>query len=78
MLDLTDWKGRVPTDLFGGSQFPPIGADAYPVTLTGHGFFWLELLSASETTGPDAQPAQTANKPNLPPPDQPQPLRPLG
>jgi hypothetical protein len=55
-----------------------MGADAYPVTLTGHGFFWLELLSASETKGPDDQPAQTANKPDLPPPDQPQPLRPLG
>ena len=78
MLDLTDWKGRVPTDLFGGSQLPPIGANAYPVMLAGHGFFWLELQPASETKGSDDQPAQTENKPDLPPPDQPQPLRPLG
>ncbi len=36
----------------GGCPFAPIGKGAYPVTLTGHGFYWLRLLPAAE---PDAR-----------------------
>jgi hypothetical protein len=38
----------VPVDLFGGCALPPIAMEAYPITITGHGFYWLRLPSGRE------------------------------
>jgi maltose alpha-D-glucosyltransferase/alpha-amylase len=44
-LDLSEFHGRVPVELDGHSQFPPIGQLTYLLTLPPYGFYWF-LLSA--------------------------------
>src|SRR5260221_1070769 len=47
-LDLSDFTGRVPIELNGGSQFPPIGQLTYLLTLPPFGFYWFILAKESE------------------------------
>jgi maltose alpha-D-glucosyltransferase/alpha-amylase len=42
-LDLTEFQGLIPVELFGGTPFPRIGAGPYPFTLGAHSFFWFAL-----------------------------------
>jgi maltose alpha-D-glucosyltransferase/alpha-amylase len=42
-LDLAEFSGRTPVELFGRSEFPPIGELPYLLTLQGHSFFWFAL-----------------------------------
>ena len=42
-LDLAPWVGRTPVELFGGVDFPPIGASPYLFTLGPYGFHILRL-----------------------------------
>ena len=42
-LDLSDFKGMVPVEMFGRADFPPVGDQPYVITLSGHGFFWFAL-----------------------------------
>ncbi|MBA3654977.1 MAG: maltose alpha-D-glucosyltransferase [Actinobacteria bacterium] len=42
-LSLPALAGHVPVELVGRVEFPAIGADAYPVTLGPHGFYWFQL-----------------------------------
>jgi maltose alpha-D-glucosyltransferase/alpha-amylase len=42
-LDLSQWKGLRPRELFGNTSFPPIGDLPYLLTIGGHGFYWLAL-----------------------------------
>ncbi len=42
-LDLSDYLGTVPVELFGSTKFPPVGDLPYFVTLGGHGFYWFAL-----------------------------------
>jgi maltose alpha-D-glucosyltransferase / alpha-amylase len=42
-IDLAPWRGRVPFELLGRTNFPPIGDNPYLVTLGPYGFFWLLL-----------------------------------
>ncbi len=61
-LDLSEFAGRVPVELSGGSSFPKIGQLTYLLTLPPYGFSWY-LLSAdaeapawsSATQGPQAE-----------------------
>jgi maltose alpha-D-glucosyltransferase / alpha-amylase len=48
-LDLSAFKGRVPVELFGRSEFPRIGDLPYLLTLQGHSFFWFVLAPVDET-----------------------------
>ncbi|HEX5007522.1 MAG TPA: maltose alpha-D-glucosyltransferase, partial [Hyphomonadaceae bacterium] len=48
-IDLSEWKGRVPLELMGQKNFPPIGDAAYVVTLVPYGFFWFELCETLES-----------------------------
>lgn len=43
-LDLSDFEGYYPIDLFGDSVFPRIGELSYLVTLGPHGFYWFRLV----------------------------------
>jgi maltose alpha-D-glucosyltransferase / alpha-amylase len=47
-LDLSDYVGRVPIELDGGSVFPPIGQLTYLLTLPPFGFYWFLLAEESE------------------------------
>ena len=42
-IDLAPWRGRVPFELLGRTNFPPIGDNPYLVTLGPYGFFWFLL-----------------------------------
>jgi len=42
-LDLSQYRGMVPLELFGHTEFPPIGDLPYLLTLGPHAFFWFAL-----------------------------------
>ncbi|MGH2635918.1 MAG: maltose alpha-D-glucosyltransferase [Actinomycetota bacterium] len=42
-LDLSEYRGLVPHELFGGTVFPPIGELPYFLTLGPHSFYWFRL-----------------------------------
>ncbi|VTS04192.1 maltose alpha-D-glucosyltransferase [Tuwongella immobilis] len=42
-LDLSNYRGMIPEELFGRTQFPAIGDGAYPLTMGPHGFYWFAL-----------------------------------
>jgi maltose alpha-D-glucosyltransferase/alpha-amylase len=48
-LDLAAYKGKVPVELFGQTDFPPIGDLPYFVTLGPHGFYWFKLENTRAT-----------------------------
>jgi len=45
-LDLHEYEGRVPVEMFGQSQFPRIGELPYLLTLAPRGYFWFQLRGA--------------------------------
>jgi len=46
-LDLSEFRGRIPIELDGGSVFPPIGQLPYLLTLAPFGFYWFNLAEES-------------------------------
>jgi len=48
-LELSEFAGRTPIELDGGSVFPPIGQLSYLLTLSPYGFYWFRL--ADEEAG---------------------------
>jgi len=50
-LDLSEFEGRTPVEMIGGTPFPPIGKLTYLLTLPPYGFYWFELRS--EATMPN-------------------------
>src|SRR5580700_2407748 len=49
-IDLTSWRGRVPFELLGRTNFPPIGDGPYLVTIAPYGFFWFLLREPDAST----------------------------
>jgi len=47
-LDLSEFQGRLPIELDGHTQFPPIGQLTYLLTLPPYGFYWFLLSEADE------------------------------
>ena len=47
-IDLSEWRGRVPYEMLGRTQFPRIGTLPYLVTLAPYGFFWFNLHDEAE------------------------------
>jgi maltose alpha-D-glucosyltransferase/alpha-amylase len=47
-LDLSEYEGRYPVELYGGSRFPRIGELPYLLTLAPRGFFWFQLEKPPE------------------------------
>jgi len=60
-LDLSEFRGCTPTELFGHTPFPRIGTLPYLLTLGPHGFFWFSIQPAAEPTlsVTDVQPGNT-------------------
>ncbi|RAU82701.1 maltose alpha-D-glucosyltransferase [Pontibacter arcticus] len=58
-LDLQEYKGRVPMEVFSKNNFPGIKEDAYLFTIGAHGYYWLELKQQEVGTdgGQDTQKA---------------------
>jgi maltose alpha-D-glucosyltransferase/alpha-amylase len=42
-IDLKEFKGLAPEELFGRSQFPDVGEAPYGLSLGRYGFYWFEL-----------------------------------
>jgi len=42
-LDLSDFEGMVPEEMFGRTSFPAIGGLPYLLTFAPRGFFWFQL-----------------------------------
>jgi len=49
-LDLGEFKGATPVELFGRTQFPPIEDSNYLLTLGAHSFYWFLLTPAAAKT----------------------------
>ncbi len=47
-LDLSEFAGRTPVELNGGSVFPPMGQLPYLLTLSQYGFYWFLLAREAE------------------------------
>jgi maltose alpha-D-glucosyltransferase/alpha-amylase len=47
-LDLSDYAGRYPEEMFGRTRFPRIGELPYLLTLAPRGFFWFLLTAPRE------------------------------
>jgi maltose alpha-D-glucosyltransferase/alpha-amylase len=59
-IDLSPWRGRVPRELLGRTDFPAIGDEPYLVTLAPYGFFWFQLVER-----PDDKTERTGNLPEI-------------
>ncbi len=60
-IDLAEFQGRIPIELDGHSEFPPIGQLTYLLTLPPYGFYWFLLSesgdgSFSHTPAPEPMP----------------------
>jgi maltose alpha-D-glucosyltransferase / alpha-amylase len=42
-LDLSAARGLTPVEIFGRTEFPPVGDQPYLLTLTAHGYYWFSL-----------------------------------
>ncbi len=47
-LDLSEFEGRFPVELFGNSRFPRIGELSYLLTLGSRGFYWFQLIEEED------------------------------
>jgi maltose alpha-D-glucosyltransferase/alpha-amylase len=47
-LDLSEFEGMIPEEMFGRSRFPRVGEWPYLLTLGPRGFFWFQMRKAEE------------------------------
>ena len=75
-LDLAEWAGCVPVEMFGGCAFPAIREEPYTITLPGREFLWLKLFPADQVDPVRGVPHEAMDRPDLPAADKPVPPRP--
>lgn len=51
-LDLSAFKGIAPVEIFGNTEFPPIGEPPYFLSLSPYGFYWFTISCKPEHTQP--------------------------
>ncbi len=64
-LDLSVMKGMVPIELFGGTEFPPIGDLPYFITLAPHTFYWFRIEPPRALEVSTAMPTEVSQLPVL-------------
>jgi maltose alpha-D-glucosyltransferase/alpha-amylase len=65
-VDLSEYKGYVPVEIFGRARFPVIDETAYRLTINPHAFFWFALEPAtSAAAGAVALPIQMSDLPSI-------------
>jgi maltose alpha-D-glucosyltransferase/alpha-amylase len=47
-LDLSEFRGRIPVEMIGRNEFPPIGELPYFITMGPHSFYWFRLEAPAE------------------------------
>ena len=66
-VDLSEYKGYQPVEIFGRARFPVIGEGDYRLTINPHAFFWFELEPAATTeTGAAASPTELSALSSIP------------
>jgi maltose alpha-D-glucosyltransferase/alpha-amylase len=55
-IDLREFAGRTPVELFGNSTFPRLGELPYLLTLGPYGFYWFRLVRQAEHARLDSKP----------------------
>ncbi|MGH7606784.1 MAG: maltose alpha-D-glucosyltransferase [Gemmatimonadales bacterium] len=55
-LDLSHYRGQLAVELFGGTEFPPIGELPYLLTLGPHAFYWFTLRAPRPNAVAQARP----------------------
>jgi maltose alpha-D-glucosyltransferase/alpha-amylase len=66
-LNLAEFKGHVPVEIFGSTRFPVIGEDGYRLTINPHAFFWFALQPEDpDTRGAVTLPQRLADLPVSP------------
>ncbi len=50
-LDMAEWRGMTPVEMFGETRFPPIGELPYLLTLGSHAFYWFSLERLDDDGG---------------------------
>jgi maltose alpha-D-glucosyltransferase/alpha-amylase len=63
-LDLAQFRGQTAVELFGRTEFPPIGELPYLLTLGPHAFYWFGLEASRATDPAHVAPAE---QPPVPP-----------
>ena len=58
-FDLSSFRGSVPVELFGRTEFPPITEKPYILTLSPHSFLWFSIEARATTAGVPAVQAGT-------------------
>ena len=54
-LDLHDYKGYTPVEVFSKNKFPSIKDNEYLFTMSGHGYYWMELQPQAVIQEQDGQ-----------------------
>ncbi len=54
-LELEEFQGYVPVEVFSRNKFPIIKSDPYMFTLGGHGYYWLELKKVADDVRSDGE-----------------------
>ncbi|MEX2175472.1 MAG: maltose alpha-D-glucosyltransferase [Pirellulaceae bacterium] len=65
-LNLAEFSGLIPVEMFGRTPFPRIGAAPYLITLGPHGFYWFELQTTAEPAFTRRAPVETEAVKELP------------
>ncbi|HIK20212.1 MAG TPA: maltose alpha-D-glucosyltransferase [Synechococcus sp. M44_DOE_062] len=69
-LDLAEWEGLVPVEIFGRTEFPAIGQLPYFLTLGPHSFYWFSLEPQTERVHSSySKPEELDRLPTLIPPN---------
>ncbi|SFU96049.1 maltose alpha-D-glucosyltransferase [Pontibacter akesuensis] len=61
-LDLHDYKGSIPMEVFSKNKFPSIKDEPYLFTIGGHGYYWMELRPQEVPKGADGDQSKPAMK----------------
>jgi maltose alpha-D-glucosyltransferase/alpha-amylase len=64
-LDLAAAKGSVPVELFGNTDFPPIGSRPYFLSLGPHSFYWFALRPPRENGARASRPKTGKDFPEI-------------
>ncbi|ARS35947.1 maltose alpha-D-glucosyltransferase [Pontibacter actiniarum] len=59
-LDLQEYKGHVPMEVFSKNKFPSIKDGEYLFTIGGHGYYWMELRPQEVSQESESQQAKPA------------------
>ena len=57
-VDLEEYKGLVPVEIFSQNKFPKIGKNEYQLTIGPHGYYWFALDKAEKKAKELSEPGQ--------------------